>query len=79
LTPPTTARRSVAGAIVLVGLVAALVAAWAIVAHDVGEGPVVIEFTARHGLHRGEVREVSVLVGGFALTGIGVWLVRSSR
>lgn len=76
---PTTVRRSVAVVIAAVGLLATIVAAWAIVAHDVGEGPVVVSLSVGHGLHRGEVPELVALVGGLALVAVGAWMSRSSR
>lgn len=79
MSAPTTARRSVAVVIAAVGLLVALLAVWAIMAEDRGEGPVVIEVTTGHGLHRGEVREVGALFGGLALVGVGAWIGRPTR
>jgi len=79
VTSPTTARRSVATGMAVFGLLATLVAAWAIVAHDVGEGPVVVELTAAHGLHRGEIPELAALAGGLTLCAVGAWWGRTAR
>ena len=79
MTSPTTARRSVATGMAVFGLLATLVAAWAIVAHDVGEGSVVVELTAAHGLHRGEIPELAALAGGLILCAVGAWWGRTAR
>ena len=79
MTAPTIARRSVATGMAVLGLLATLVAAWAIVSHDVGEGPIVVELTATHGLHRGEIPELAALVGGFVLCAVAAWLGRAPR
>jgi len=63
----------------VLGLLATLVATWAIVAHDVGEGSVVVELTAAHGLHRGEIPELAALAGGLTLCAIGAWWGRAAR
>ena len=76
MSAPITARRSIAFVVAGVGLCVAVLAVWTIVAGDVREGPVVIELTADHGVHRGELSEVGALVGGVALVGFGAWMGR---